>query len=93
MNGFAGAAGRPLAFVSRAVLVRALVGLTLVAAFVLANGAAAHASLQLLKPTPDSFATFSGNGGYSADGLGQNTTGGTVQAEVPGGSQVVQAYL
>ena len=39
-------------------------------------------------------ATFVGHGGYSADGLGQdNTTGGTVQAEVPAGSTVVQAYL
>lgn len=37
--------------------------------------------------------TFNGNGGYSADGLGQNGTGGTVQAEVPAGSTVQKAFL
>jgi hypothetical protein len=65
----------------------------LAAGLLLAHGAVAHASLALLKPTPDSLATFTGNGGYSADGLGQNGTGGTVQADVPAGSTVVQAYL
>ena len=47
----------------------------------------AAASLQLVPPT------FVGNGGYSADGLGQNEVGGTVQAEVPVGSTAVQAFL
>jgi hypothetical protein len=51
------------------------------------------ATLQLVKPTPSAVATFSGHGGYSADGLGQEGTGGTVQADVPAGSTVVQAYL
>lgn len=55
--------------------------------------AAASANLTLLKPNLTDPSTFQGNGGYSADGLGQNTTGGTVQAEVPAGSTVVQAYL
>jgi hypothetical protein len=36
---------------------------------------------------------FNGKGGYSADGLGQNGTGGTVQADVPAGSTVVKAFL
>jgi hypothetical protein len=53
----------------------------------------ASATLQLLKPSPTDLATFFGNGGYSADGLGQDGTGGTVQAEVPAGSTVVQAHL
>ncbi len=53
----------------------------------------ASATLNLVQPTPSTPATFVGHGGYSADGLGQNTTGGTVQAEVPAGSTVVQAYL
>lgn len=61
---------------------------TLVLAPATANGA-----LTLLKPSPTDPATFSGSGGYSADGLGQFTTGGTIQAEVPAGSTVVQAYL
>jgi len=51
------------------------------------------ATLQLLKPNASSPATFVGHGGYSADGLGQDGPGGTVQAEVPAGSTVVQAYL
>jgi hypothetical protein len=54
---------------------------------------AAQATLQLLKPNPSVPATFVGKGGYSADGLGQNAAGGTVQAEVPAGSTVVRAYL
>ena len=53
----------------------------------------AHADLQLLKPNPSDTATFVGNGGYSADGLGQLGTGATLQADVPAGSTVVQAYL
>jgi hypothetical protein len=36
---------------------------------------------------------FTGHGGYSADGLGQNGVGGTVQAEVPPGSTVQKAFL
>ncbi len=36
---------------------------------------------------------FNGKGGYSADGLGQNGTGGTLQADVPGGSTVEKAFL
>jgi hypothetical protein len=72
---------------------RLLTTAALAVALLLAGGAVAQAKLALLKPTPDSLATFSGNGGYSADGLGQNEPGGTVQAEVPGGSTVVQAYL
>jgi hypothetical protein len=65
----------------------ALVGST----FVIAGPA--DATLQLVQPAPSTPATFVGNGGYSADGLGQNGTGGTVQADVPTGSTVVQAYL
>jgi hypothetical protein len=53
----------------------------------------ATATLQLLKPSPTDPATFAGTGGYSADGLGQDGPGGTVQADVPAGSTVVQAYL
>jgi hypothetical protein len=53
----------------------------------------AQAALTLLKQNPTDPATFSGRGGYSADGLGQIGTGGTIQAEVPAGSTVVQAYL
>src|SRR4051812_37608439 len=53
----------------------------------------ASATLSLLKPNPSDPATFVGKGGCSADGLGQFGPGGTVQAEVPAGSTVVQAYL
>lgn len=42
---------------------------------------------------PATPATFVGQGGYSADGLGQAEVGGLIQAEVPAGSTVVQAYL
>jgi hypothetical protein len=54
----------------------------------------AFADLQLLEPDPTVGATFCGNGGFSSDGLGQ--TGGlpgTIQADVPAGSTVEQAYL
>ena len=51
------------------------------------------ASLQLLQPNASVRATFFGKGGFSSDGLGQNGVGGTVQADVPNGSTVVQAYL
>lgn len=36
---------------------------------------------------------FNGHGGYSADGLGQNGGGGSIQAEVPAGSTVEKAFL
>ncbi len=68
------------------VTVFALIGLFIVPS-------RANADLQLLKPLPSDPATFVGTGGYSADGLGQDGTGGTVQAEIPAGSTVVQAYL
>ncbi len=62
-------------------------------ALLLWYAATASADPQLLKPLPTDPSTFVGNGGYSADGLGQNGTGGTLQADVPAGSTVVQAYL
>lgn len=53
-----------------------------------------NATLTLLQPDPLVNATFQGNGSYSSDGLGQLTAaGGTIQAEVPAGSTVVNAYL
>jgi hypothetical protein len=36
---------------------------------------------------------FNGHGGYSADGLGQNGPGGTLDADVPAGSTVQKAFL
>jgi hypothetical protein len=36
---------------------------------------------------------FNGHGGYSADGLGQNETGGMLDADVPTGSTVQKAFL
>lgn len=36
---------------------------------------------------------FTGKGGYSADGLGQISAGGQIQAEVPPGSTVEKAFL
>lgn len=65
----------------------------LVIATLVITPAATNAALALLKPSPTDPATFSGAGGYSADGLGQSAAGGTIQAEVPAGSTVVQAYL
>ncbi|MGI0026216.1 MAG: SdrD B-like domain-containing protein [Nitrosopumilaceae archaeon] len=44
-------------------------------------------------PDPNSPVTFFGHGGYSADALGQNGGGGTIQAQIPPGSTVRQAYL
>jgi hypothetical protein len=44
-------------------------------------------------PHLSTLTTVTGHVGYSADGLGQNGTGGTIQAEVPGGSTVENAYL
>ncbi len=54
----------------------------------------AGATLSLLQPDASVPATFVGRGGVSTDGVG--TTSGqpaTLQAEVPAGSTVVQAYL
>jgi hypothetical protein len=59
---------------------------TMVAGAMLAFSAAANASLTVNY-------VFNGSGGYSSDGLGQNGTGGTVQAEVPAGSTVQKAFL
>ncbi|UGS38749.1 hypothetical protein [Capillimicrobium parvum] len=62
-------------------------------AIIAIDAGAANASLALLKPSPTDLATFSGHGGFSTDGLGQFEPGGTIQAEVPAGATVVQAYL
>jgi hypothetical protein len=72
---------------------RRLVPMALAVAAMAVVPATASASLTLLKQNPADPATFQGKGGYSADGLGQNGTGGTIQADVPAGSTVVQAYL
>ena len=53
----------------------------------------ATATLHLLQPDAAVPATFVGRGGVSTDGLGQDGGGGTIQADVPAGSTVVQAYL
>jgi len=37
--------------------------------------------------------TFTGKGGYSADGMGANDNTGTVSADIPAGSTIVQAIL
>ena len=57
-----------------------------------AHWSSSEATLELLLPGADPV-TFIGNGGYSADGLGQLSAGGTIQAEVPAGSTVVGAWL
>jgi hypothetical protein len=54
---------------------------------VLAYQSTANATLQLRQPA------YQGKVFYSADGLGQNGTGGTVQSDVPAGSTVIQAFL
>jgi hypothetical protein len=72
---------------------RAAAAVVLSIGFLLAGQSTAGATLQLLKPNPSDTATFSGNGGVSTDGLGQIGTGGTIQAQVPAGSTVQQAYL
>ena len=82
--------GRRRAVGIGSVLLLLLAGLV---AITVAAASPAAATLMLLKPTPSDASTFVGHGGYSADGLGQSGTGGTVQAEVPSGSTVVQAYL
>jgi hypothetical protein len=77
---------------ARKPLLPGVVLLGLLGALTVAVGPAG-ATLQLLKPSAADSSTFSGHGGYSADGLGQDGTGGTIQADVPAGSTVVQAYL
>jgi hypothetical protein len=72
---------------------RSLAVAILAVGFLLAGQSTASAVLQPLKPNPSDPATFSGRGGVSTDGLGQVGTGGTIQAEVPAGSTVQQAYL
>ncbi|MCH8346108.1 MAG: hypothetical protein IIC87_04145, partial [Chloroflexi bacterium] len=70
------------------------IAVALVAAIgiVLASWSTSEATLELVLPGPDPV-TFIGNGGFSADGLGQNSGGGTIQAEVPAGSTVENAWL
>ena len=68
-----------------------LIGISVLVIGLFATSAAAD--LRLLVPDPADTATFAGHGGFSADGLGQNGGGGFVQAEVPLGSTVMQAYL
>ena len=72
---------------------RRLVFPILVVATLTALCVPATATLKLLKPDPAVSATFIGRGGVSTDGLGQNGGGGTIQADVPAGSTVEQAYL
>ncbi len=51
--------------------------------------------LKLEEPDPvgSPGVTFFGHGGYSADGLGQAGDGGTIQAQIPAGSKIEEAYL
>jgi Big-like domain-containing protein len=74
-------------------IARLLLSTVSLAAMLAMMPAAADASLTILKQNPGDPATFTGNGGYSADGLGQNGSGDSLQAEVPPGSTVEQAYL
>ncbi|MGX7678095.1 Ig-like domain-containing protein [Jatrophihabitans sp. DSM 45814] len=67
--------------------------LVVMAGLLLGLPGVANATLHVLTPDAATPSTFIGHGGYSADGLGQDGTGGTIQAEVPAGSTVVQAYL
>ncbi|HLM58020.1 MAG TPA: thrombospondin type 3 repeat-containing protein [Pyrinomonadaceae bacterium] len=57
--------------------------------FILSLGRASPAAAQGLTTTYQT----QGNVSYSADGLGQNGTGGLIQADVPPGSTVLQAFL
>lgn len=50
-----------------------------------------HGTLYLVKPAPTAPATFTGRGGYSADGT--SGPSGLLTAAVPPGSSVEQAYL
>ena len=65
---------------------RLLIATVLTAMLALAFAVTANASLTLAF-------TFQGKGNYSADGLGQNGTGGFLQAEIEPGATVVQTYL
>jgi len=67
-------------------LIRTISTATLLLTAALIFATAANASLTVNY-------VFNGNGGYSADGLGQNGTGGTLAAEVPAGSTVQKAFL
>lgn len=58
----------------------------LAAAATLVFAAAANASLTVNY-------VFTGHGGFSSDGLGQNGIGGIVEADVPAGSTVQKAFL
>ena len=55
-------------------------------------GSAIEGTLRLVQPNPAVPATLQGHVGVSSDGLGTFTTG-TLQAEVPAGSTIEQAYL
>jgi len=59
--------------------------LALAAASMLAAGSASAALT--------SFQTFTGNVGYSADGVGSTSQNGTISAQVMAGSTVLAAYL
>lgn len=78
----------PRLFARYARLAPLLLGVACVIA--LTHPAVAPAHLTLLQPTPGDPATFSGHGGYSADG---SCPGHSIRAEVPAGSTVQQAYL
>ena len=65
---------------------RAAAAATLALAAALIFATAANASLTVNY-------VFTGHGGYSTDGLGQNGTGGTLEADVPAGSTVQKAFL
>ncbi len=57
---------------------------------------AGAAALMLAGPasaTLNAFVSFNGNVGYSADGFGSLSSGGTISASVPVGSEVLGAYL
>ena len=69
-----------------------LLGVAVVSVVFLYRSSTGEATLELLLPGPDPV-TFIGNGGYSADGLGQLAGGGTIQAEVPANSSLVGAWL
>jgi hypothetical protein len=58
--------------------------LTLTAVLIFATAANASLTINYV---------FNGHGGFSSDGLGQNGTGGTVEADVPAGSTVQKAFL
>ena len=49
-------------------------------------------ALELVEPEPIGV-TFFGNGGHSADAMGSSSGSGTLQADIPAGSTVEQAYI